>query len=203
MAHPARRDRPAPRKLVLMTPNPEREPLEDDSPSHPTLSLLVQADGHCDISILLTTTASGVRLTLSTSSAAGLGALGPVTRSENDDRDVAHVLAFPPFRLDVTNETLWRGDTKLYLRAKPFTILRYLAEHPKRLVTQGELTERAWGTAIRSDSLLRTHIRELRQLLGRGIIETVTGRGYNFTVDVTHVVERSPSPRRPPVRAVD
>ena len=111
--------------------------------------------------------------------------------------DVAHVLVFDPFRLDVTNETLWRGDAKLYLRAKPFTILRYLAEHPRRLVTQDELLLGAWGNVVRSDSLLRTHIRGLRQVLGRGIIETVIGRGYRFAIDVARVVERGPLQRGP------
>lgn len=105
-------------------------------------------------------------------------------RGAGNDRVGPHVLVFPPFRLDVANESLWRGDTKLYLRAKPFAILRYFAEHPKRLVTHAELTEAAWGKVLRSGSLLRTRVRELRQVLGRGIIETVTGRGYRFAVDV-------------------
>jgi DNA-binding response OmpR family regulator len=31
-----------------------------------------------------------------------------------------------------------------------------------------------------SESLLRTHIRNLRQVLGDGLIETVVGREYRF-----------------------
>jgi tetratricopeptide (TPR) repeat protein len=62
--------------------------------------------------------------------------------------------------------------------------LRYLVENPRRLVTQEELVNAVWGKTAISDSVLRSHIRELRQVLGSGIIETVVGRGYRFLVDV-------------------
>jgi DNA-binding winged helix-turn-helix (wHTH) protein len=106
-----------------------------------------------------------------------------------------HTLVFPPFRLDITNETLWRENKELPLRAKPFRILRYLAEHPRRLVTQQELTEAIWGKLVTSESLLRTHVHELRQVLDDDIIETVTGRGYRFAPEVIRGAERIPGPR--------
>src|SRR5712675_836678 len=94
------------------------------------------------------------------------------------------VLSFPPFRLDVADERLWRDDTELKLRRKPFAILKYLATHPKRLVTQDDLIEAVWGKVVMSESLLRTHMRDLRQVIGDSIIETVVGRGYRFIADV-------------------
>jgi len=106
-----------------------------------------------------------------------------------------HTLLFPPFRLDITNETLWRDNKELPLRAKPFRILRYMAEHPQRLVTQQELTEAIWGKLVTSESLLRTHVHELRQVLDDDIIETVTGRGYRFAPEVIRGAERIPAPR--------
>jgi DNA-binding response OmpR family regulator len=36
-------------------------------------------------------------------------------------------------------------ETELKLRRKPFAILKYLAMHPRRLVTQEELVEAVWG----------------------------------------------------------
>jgi DNA-binding response OmpR family regulator len=48
-------------------------------------------------------------------------------------------LIFPPFRLELANERLWRGSEPLSLRPKAFRLLRYLAEHPERLLTQEEL----------------------------------------------------------------
>ena len=47
--------------------------------------------------------------------------------------------SFEPFRLDVTNQCLWRGDTRVPLMPKPFAVLRYLVEHPGRLVTHDQL----------------------------------------------------------------
>jgi DNA-binding response OmpR family regulator len=56
-------------------------------------------------------------------------------------------LTFPPFRLELANERLWRGTEPLTLRPKAFRLLRYLAEHPERLLThekfaKGPLTAR-------------------------------------------------------------
>ena len=70
----------------------------------------------------------------------------------------ALVLSFPPFRLDVADERLWKDGTELKLRAKPFAILKYLAMHPRRLVTQEALIEAVWGKVAMSESLLRTHV---------------------------------------------
>jgi DNA-binding response OmpR family regulator len=97
----------------------------------------------------------------------------------------AGVLSFPPFRLDLVEERLWKGTRELPLRRKPFAILRYLTLRPRRLVTRSEIVETVWGgrTAM-SDSLLRTHIHYLRQAMGESIIETVFGRGYRFMATV-------------------
>ena len=100
----------------------------------------------------------------------------------------ASVLSFPPFRLDVADERLWKEGTELKLRRKPFAILKYLAMHPRRLVTQEALIEAVWGKVAMSESLLRTHVRAVRQALGDdALIETVTRRGYRFLSDVHEV----------------
>jgi hypothetical protein len=75
-------------------------------------------------------------------------------------------LTFPPFRLDLANERLWRGTEPLTLRPKAFLLLRYLAEHPERLLTQEELLKAIWQHGYVSDGLLRGYIRKLRKLLG-------------------------------------
>jgi DNA-binding winged helix-turn-helix (wHTH) protein len=95
-------------------------------------------------------------------------------------------LSFPPFRLDLAEERLWKGERELPLRRKPFAILRYLAQRPRRLITHAELVEGVWGrdTAM-SESLLRTHMRDLRRALGEAVIETVVGRGYRFVAAVS------------------
>ncbi len=47
--------------------------------------------------------------------------------------------------------------------------------------------EAVWGKIATSESLIRTHVRDLRQGLGEDIIETVVGRGYRLLADVQHV----------------
>jgi DNA-binding winged helix-turn-helix (wHTH) protein len=110
------------------------------------------------------------------------------------------MICFPPFRLEADEERLWKGEALLALRRKPFAILRYLAAHPKKLVTHEELLAQVWGGAVVSDSAMRSHMHELRQVLGEGVIETVIGRGYRFVAELRdEVVARA----APAVAAVD
>ncbi len=97
------------------------------------------------------------------------------------------VLSFPPFQLDVADERLSKNGAELKLRRKPFAILKYLALNPKRLVTQEELIEAVWGKVVMSESLLRTHVRDVRSVVGDAVIETVIGRGYRFVADVREI----------------
>ena len=114
------------------------------------------------------------------------------TRSHGPE---ACLLSFPPFRLDLDAEQLWRGDKEVQLRRKPFAILRYLAQNPQRLVTQAELVEAVWGKIAMSESLLRTHVHDLRGVLGEGIIDTVVGRGYRFAAEIEHAYADDHGPR--------
>jgi predicted ATPase len=59
-------------------------------------------------------------------------------------------------------------------------------------VRHEELVEAIWGKVVMSDSVLRSHIRALRQVLGAEIVETVVGRGYRFLVDVQTLEAASP-----------
>jgi len=51
---------------------------------------------------------------------------------------------FPPFRLDIVNQCLWRhrtrgDDERILLTPKAFAVLRHLVEHAGQLVTHDEL----------------------------------------------------------------
>jgi DNA-binding winged helix-turn-helix (wHTH) protein len=116
------------------------------------------------------------------------------------DRRASLMVSFPPFRLDIEEGRLWKGGTLLALRRKPFAILRYLVEHPKKLVTHEELIAEVWRGAVVSESAMRSHLHELRQVLGEGVIETVIGRGYRFVVDLRDEVA-TPAPLAPPAVA--
>ncbi|MET0592450.1 MAG: AAA family ATPase, partial [Polyangiaceae bacterium] len=112
------------------------------------------------------------------------------------------MVVFSPFRLDGEQERLWKGDQLVTLRRKPFAILRYLAQHPKKLVTHEELLAQIWRGAVVSESAMRSHLHELRQVLGEGVIETVIGRGYRFVAELSEDVS-TPAPTATPVTDVD
>lgn len=48
---------------------------------------------------------------------------------------------FAEFRLDTSNECLWQNGSRISLPPKPFAVLRYLVEHPGRLITHDELLD--------------------------------------------------------------
>jgi DNA-binding winged helix-turn-helix (wHTH) protein len=98
-------------------------------------------------------------------------------------------LVFPPFSLDRGSQTLTRGAERLPLRPKAFLLLRYLAEHPGRLISRVELLQAIWRHVHVSEGLLRGYVRELRRVLGDDarfprFIETMGGRGYRFIAPV-------------------
>ncbi len=50
-----------------------------------------------------------------------------------------HHLTFGPFRLEVTQGRLWRGDQVIPLRPRSLAMLGYLVAHAGRLVTKAEV----------------------------------------------------------------
>ncbi len=101
---------------------------------------------------------------------------------------------FPPFRLDTGNQCLWRGDgaaeERILLAPKAFSVLRYLVEHPGRLVTHDELLEALWPKTYVQAEVLKSHIAAIRAVLGDDarkpiFIETLSRRGYRFIAPVT------------------
>jgi DNA-binding winged helix-turn-helix (wHTH) protein/predicted ATPase len=106
---------------------------------------------------------------------------------------------FGPFRLDVRDERLWRGQEVLPLRHKTLGVLHALVARAGQLLTKEALFTGVWPETAVSDTVLTVAIRELRRVLGDQarrpqFIETVHGRGYRFIAPVT--VEE-PSPGRP------
>ena len=106
-------------------------------------------------------------------------------------------LVFPPFRLDLRTEQVWRGPHLVPLRPKTFAVLVYLVHHPQCLVTEAELLQAVWAGAQMSAGLLRGYMSELRAALGDEataprFIETVARRGWRFIAPVTTALPPSP-----------
>lgn len=103
---------------------------------------------------------------------------------------------FPPFRLELSSEQLWRADAVIALRPKTFAVLRYLVEHPEQLVTKDELLDVVWAGTVVSDTVLKSCIRELRLALADDVqtpqfIATVHRRGYRWVAADAAPVPRS------------
>ena len=109
---------------------------------------------------------------------------------------------FPPFRLDLANQCLWRENRRISLAPKTFAVLRYLVENPGRLVTQDELLEAVWPGTYVQPEILRKYILDIRKALGDPpknplFIETLPRRGYQFIARVGPDVS-SPIDGEPP-----
>jgi DNA-binding winged helix-turn-helix (wHTH) protein len=105
------------------------------------------------------------------------------------------VKEFPPFRLDLVNQCLWRSgagavEQRILLTPKAFAMLRHLVEHAGRLVTQEEFLQALWPETYVQPEVLESHIRDIRSALGDDpkiprFIETLPRRGYRFIAPVT------------------
>lgn len=102
---------------------------------------------------------------------------------------------FPPFHLDTVNQCLWRGwdrtdQERVVLTPRAYALLRYLVEHPGRLLTHAELLDALWPNTHVQPEVLKSHIFEVRTALGDDskkplFIETLPRRGYRFIAPVS------------------
>jgi DNA-binding winged helix-turn-helix (wHTH) protein/tetratricopeptide (TPR) repeat protein len=97
---------------------------------------------------------------------------------------------FPPYTLDVGNQSLRRAGEKISLRSKSFAVLSYLVEHPHQLVSKDELIQTAWAGAKVVDAALRVSIQDIRKALGDDstnpkYIETAGKSGYRFIAPIS------------------
>ena len=100
-----------------------------------------------------------------------------------------HCYKFGPFRLDVKQRFLVRGQEMVPLTPKLFETLLVLIENSGAVVTKDELMKRVWRDAIVEERSLSQNVFLLRKALGedsngRHYIETVPKIGYRFLADV-------------------
>src|SRR5215510_10206119 len=127
-------------------------------------------------------------------------------------REEVRMPDFPPFRLDPSNQCLWRlqataRDERILLPHKAFAVLRYLVEHAGRLVTQEELLEAVWPETYIKPEVLKSRIFEIRSALGDRpktprFIETLPRRGYRFIAPVHDSPTAAPALPRPPASSL-
>jgi predicted ATPase/DNA-binding winged helix-turn-helix (wHTH) protein len=95
---------------------------------------------------------------------------------------------FGEFTLDVARGCVLKGGEEIKLRPKVYETLKYLVEHPGRLIGKQELMQAVWPDAFVTDDSLVQCTLELRRALddrSQQLLRTVPRRGYLFTAEVT------------------
>ncbi len=106
---------------------------------------------------------------------------GPMRESDPDRRVVRGPLMVDPIRHRIAVD-----GRRLEFTPTEFRLVHFLASHPGRVFTRGQLLDRAIGDrAIVIDRNIDVHVRAVRKKLGshRDLIETVRGIGYSFRDD--------------------
>ena len=92
-------------------------------------------------------------------------------------------LRWEGLEIDPLRHRVFSDGTELALRPLEFKLVHLFLEHPGRVFTRTELLEEVWGiTADVNTRTVDTHVRRLRERLGRfGVaVETVHGFGYRL-----------------------
>ena len=98
----------------------------------------------------------------------------------------AKIINAGPVTIDVERSLATANGKTLKLTATEFNLLLELAKTGGRVLSRDTLLDRVWGTEVYiTDRTVDTHIRRLREKLGKvsKYIETVRGFGYRFRED--------------------
>jgi DNA-binding winged helix-turn-helix (wHTH) protein len=95
-------------------------------------------------------------------------------------------VAFGRFRVSPHRRELIADGQPIRLGGRAFDVLMALIEARGAVVGKGALMARVWPDRIVEENSLQAQIMALRAALGaeRGLIRTVSGRGYQFTGEI-------------------
>jgi predicted ATPase/DNA-binding winged helix-turn-helix (wHTH) protein len=99
---------------------------------------------------------------------------------------------FGEFTLNFAKGCVLKGVREIKLRPKVYEALKYLVEHPGRLIGKQELMQAVWPDSFVTDDSLVQCALELRRALedrDQQILKTVPRRGYVFTAKVIQLPE--------------
>lgn len=109
----------------------------------------------------------------------------PAPSGAADGDDQPETIKVADVVVDEASWTVRAGGRVLDLTFKEFELLRYLVQHPGRVVTRDILLQQVWGGDYYGGTrTVDVHIRRLRAKLGperESLIGTIRGVGYRFT----------------------
>ena len=78
-------------------------------------------------------------------------------------------------------KTLLKNKIQISLSTKDSAILLYFVRNAQRVISNDELVQNLWDfDHLPSDATIRSHIRTLRELIGKEKISTLRGEGYMY-----------------------
>lgn len=110
-----------------------------------------------------------------------------------------NVVSFGNYRLLLRQRLLLRAGVAVEVGDRAFDVLLALLESAGRTVSKSELILKAWAGSEVGENALQAQIAALRRAFGpdRGLIVTVSGRGYQFAGELRlGSLARGPLPRR-------
>jgi len=96
--------------------------------------------------------------------------------------DTTQAIAITPtiHFMQATKEIV-KDNQKISLSKKDSLLLAYFLQHKNRLISSEELIQNIWDfDSMPSEATLRSHIRTIRELIGKEHISTVRGVGYIY-----------------------
>lgn len=102
----------------------------------------------------------------------------------------AATLAIGDLRIDTRRMTVTKGAAPLALTLLEFRLLNYLAHHPDRALSAGELGEHLYGVDEPDDSnAIEALVMRLRRKVGANTIQTRRGFGYALVAPAPDVAD--------------
>lgn len=96
-------------------------------------------------------------------------------------------VSFRGLDIDLSSRTVQLDGDAVEVTAKEFDLLAFLASHPRKVFSRGQLLEQVWGSSVewQDPATVTVHVRRLRQKIEADPqaptrIMTVWGVGYRF-----------------------
>jgi len=79
------------------------------------------------------------------------------------------------------DKVIQRDGREIPLKPKEAKLLEYFLAHPHRVISSDELVQNIWSyESMPTDATIRSHIRNLREIIGSEKITTQRGLGYRY-----------------------
>ncbi|MGH8124298.1 MAG: phosphate regulon transcriptional regulator PhoB [Rhodanobacteraceae bacterium] len=107
-------------------------------------------------------------------------------RSQSDDAEGS--IQMGGLRIDGPAHRVYAGDSRIEIGPTEYRLLHFFMTHTERAYSRAQLLDQVWGGSVYvEERTVDVHIRRLRKTLEPfaldGLIQTVRGTGYRFSVN--------------------